>query len=126
MNAKTQDNGKRIAFTMIDGQEVVALTLTALRDRLDEMIAENDRRGWSERNQTPVVVEIPQPKTSTGRLRDSEYVPIMYGSGSLHGLMGSPKDQILGFAVLHGGQKINVASSRKAARTATAAIKSAK
>jgi hypothetical protein len=60
---------------MLQRQEIT-VNLIKLRDRLNDIIAENERRGRGERNTLPVYVEIKQPRTPKGRLRESVYVPL--------------------------------------------------
>lgn len=102
---------------MTNGQAVEALTLTALRDRLSEIIQENDRRGWSERNQTPVVVQCNQGKTAKGRTKHPHYYPIMFVRSSLNGLIGQPGKPFLGFAVLESGWDGTVITSASRIKT---------
>jgi len=57
------------------------MSLVELRDRLSDIIAENDRRGWSERNDLPVYVQIERSKPN--RSVENHYVPIQYALGSM-------------------------------------------
>ncbi len=106
---------KRVTVTMKDGQEVEALTLTALYERLGEIIQENEKRGWGERNNNPVVVEALQGQTPTGRLKKSHYYPIVFGGSACHGLIGDSRKQSthVGFNVLGSGPVIVTASQIK-------------
>jgi hypothetical protein len=61
------------------------LTLRELHARLGEIIAEHDKRGWSERNDAPVYARVEQPKTPSGRLRPDHFIPIHFGCSSLTG-----------------------------------------
>lgn len=56
--------------------ESKVLSLRELHERLGKIIAENDARGWSERNDQPVYVRVGQPKTPTGRPRREKKFPI--------------------------------------------------
>jgi hypothetical protein len=62
------------------------MSLRALRDRLTAIIEENERRGWSERNDLPTVIAIEQPKTPTGRLRPDQHHPIHRAESCMFGL----------------------------------------
>lgn len=69
------------------------LTLRELHARLGEIIAEHDKRGWSERNDAPMYMRIEQPKTPTGRLRPDVFVPVHFGCSTLTGFNLAPSDE---------------------------------
>lgn len=56
------------------------MTLTEMRDRLTAIIEENEKRGWSERNSSRVVVEHKAGKRLT------EYHPVKHVGSSWVGL----------------------------------------
>lgn len=62
------------------------MTLRQLRDRLTAIIEENDARGWSDRNDKPVCVQVHQTKTPSGRTRKSRFLPIAWAPDSLMGI----------------------------------------
>jgi hypothetical protein len=57
------------------------MTLLELQKRINEVVAENERRGWAERNNNQVIVEVARP----GKRR-RRYFPIEYVSGAQLGL----------------------------------------
>lgn len=56
------------------------MTLKKLQARVNEIIAENERRGWSDRNDLPVIVRV-QRRTPTNRVRN-RFIPIQYMSSA--------------------------------------------
>lgn len=58
-------------------------TLRQLAERLNAIIAENDKRGWSERNDLPAAIEVTRT-TKTGRHKASLVYSISYVSSAQH------------------------------------------
>jgi hypothetical protein len=61
------------------------MTLRQMAARLNQIIAENDRRGRSERNDLPVVVEIPR-KSEKGNLLKSHFAQVGFVNSCQNGL----------------------------------------
>lgn len=70
------------------------MTLRELHARLGEMISENEKSGWPERNDSPMYVRIEQPKTPTGRLRPDVFVPIHFGCSNLTSFHLTPDNRV--------------------------------
>lgn len=67
------------------------MTLRELHARLGEIIAENEQRGWGERNDSPMYVCVQQEKTPTGRLRRDKFIPIHFACSAWVGLRDGEK-----------------------------------
>ena len=57
------------------------MTIVELRDRLTQIIEDNEKRGWGERNTSRVMVEHEVGK------RVTEYLPVKYAHGAWYGLL---------------------------------------
>ena len=75
--------------TLAEGRNV--LTLRGLRDRLSEIIAEHEAKGWDERNDQPVFVQVQQAKTDSGRLRADVFLPVTSACGGSMGITVGPE-----------------------------------
>lgn len=62
---------------------MILMNLIELRDRLSEIIEENSKNGWADRNQQQVVCSV-ERRTPTGRHRSRRF-PILYASSALVG-----------------------------------------
>jgi hypothetical protein len=76
----------RYEFT--GGEQGQAMSIRELRDRLTEIIEENDAHRRSHRNDLPIMIETPLARTPSGRLRHSEWAPLQYAHSSMMGLIG--------------------------------------
>ncbi len=65
------------------------MTLKELHKRLGEIISQNDERGWSERNDLPMVVAInPLPRFKGQHYKNAKRFPIKYASSAQCGMEG--------------------------------------
>lgn len=53
------------------------MTLYELQKRINEVVTENEKRGWLERNNMPVAVELARTKTHYGRTI-TDVIPMGY------------------------------------------------
>lgn len=58
-----------------------SLSLRKLAERLNEIVAENEQRGWSARNDSPVVLEL--LREGKTRMLRSRFFPIDHASSAL-------------------------------------------
>jgi hypothetical protein len=63
------------------------MTLKELHKRLGVIIFENEARGWSDRNDQTVIIEI-TPPSSRKRSRRSRYLKLQYASSATMGIAG--------------------------------------
>lgn len=101
------NNANKIHRNLIPSNSQIeqATTMRKLAARLNALVAEMDAEDAERRSRgldqpvradLPLVVEIKQENTPTGRLRDDAYVPVRgIGNGSMRGLSGDHEVTIL-------------------------------
>jgi hypothetical protein len=77
---------KRLVGCIQEDIDMAQRTLRQLAERLNAIIAENDSRGWSERNDLPAMVQIIR-HTPTRRVRNT-YFEVSYVSSAQHTIGG--------------------------------------
>jgi hypothetical protein len=70
-----------------------ATTIRKLAARLNTLVKEFDARGDG-RADLPLVVEVRQLPTPTGRLREDAYVPVRFASSTRMGIYDSDADRV--------------------------------